>query len=169
MTLEQAKKSGSIEAVKFTMIGVIIVYLIFTGLIMYVSGASLGNALIWFTGSDFSMLIPTITAITGALISAWFFGKDAGGKIFNHSNSWTWVGIMTGIAVFIIALAGAGISIEIYELLASKTGGIKINDLPEKAYVSIVALMLALLIGLVPSALLGWFFGRSLKKKFDRG
>jgi hypothetical protein len=155
MTEVEAKKIGSRQGLKSVGVGLLIAQLIMT---WFSSDAGLLKGFLWFV--TFSYNINLIIGVIIMLLSGQLFGQLAGKEILIKKRNYKWVGFKYGMATLLTTA-----------FLASWTGffqegihDIGTTDEPFADYI-IKPLFAVFFFGLIPVLLVGFWFGRQIKKQ----
>lgn len=92
MTIEEAKKIGSEQAMKAVGIGLLIAQLIMT---LLSSDNGLLKGFLWFTHVSFGLNL--VIGIIIMLLGGYYFGQRAGFEILVKEKSYTWIGLKYGM------------------------------------------------------------------------
>ena len=155
MTLQEAKKAGSIQALKSVGIGLLIAQLIMT--LLSSDGGFLKGCL-WFTDVDYKLNL--LIGVIIMSLCGYHWGQRAGTEILLKKRNYKWVGIKYGI---ITLLSTA--------FLSGWTGFFRqnkyvngIDNTPFHDYI-LKPLFWIFIFGLFPAIIVGFWFGKQIKKR----
>jgi len=149
-----ARQIGSRIAIKSTLIGIVIAYLIMTSLIALDEGLM---AILWILEVDYwpNLLLGAI----GLTFMGFVFGRMAGTEIIEKKKDHSWVGIKYG---FITLITGTLIGSTL-GFLQEGLDNIGTHDNPFEDYY-FKPLFWVVIFGLIPVILVGLWFGSTIKK-----
>jgi len=155
VTIEEAKKVGSNQALKSVGIGLLIAQLIMT---LLSSDGGFLKELLWFThfGHNLNLAIGAIIM----LISGYYFGQRAGYEILIKKKDYTWVGFKYGIIILMTTA-----------FFASWTGffqeGIRLMGTNDNPFIDYIykPLFWVFIFVLFPVLIVGFWFGKQIKER----
>ena len=148
------KQIGSQIAIKSTLIGLVIAYLIMSILIGFDDGFS---ALLWITKIDFWPNL--LLGVFGLISMGYLFGQRAGVEILEKNKNYSWIGIKYG---FIILVTGTLIGSTL-GFIEEGLDNIGTHENPFFDYY-FKPLYWVLIFGTIPVLIVGFWFGKTIKK-----
>lgn len=146
MTIKEAKRLGSQEAIGSVFIGFVIAYLI---------ASPFFGGLLWIAKSNFKENL--VIGMVIMLVSGYIYGRRAGYEILIKKRDHTWVGFKYGfLTLFTTAFFSGWIGFfreGIYE--------------PDSFSYIFLPLIWITVFGIVPVVLIGFWFGRQIKNQED--
>jgi len=161
MTEQIAKKIGSRLAIKSVAMGLSIAQIL---MMLLFSNMNFLEAFFWFLHTnDFYLIYHILIVVTFLFITAYFFGQKAGYDILIKNEEHGYVGFKYGFLTLALATF-LGSLVGFFEEGISSIGT---NDNPFYDYI-FKPMFWVLLIGIFPLLLVGFWFGRKIKKAGDR-
>ncbi len=150
MTVFEARKIGSRQALISVGVGLLIAQLIMT---LFSSGNGILEGFLWFT--SFSYILNILIGVVIMLLSGHFYGQIAGEAILMRKRNYILTGFLCGMAILLTTA-----------FLSSWTGffqeGIE-NDHPFRDYI-FTPVFSIFVFGIIPVFLIGIWFGGQIKK-----
>lgn len=155
MTIQEAKKIGSNQALKSVVIGIVIAYLIMS---LLSSDSGFLKALLWFTTINYKLNL--LIGVIIMLVCGYYLGQRAGYEILIKRINCYWVGIKYGILVLVTTTffsSWVGFFQEGVHLIGT-------NDNPFNDYI-LRPVMIVFEFGFIPVLIVGSWFGKQIKKQ----
>lgn len=157
MDTKTAKQIGQRLAMKSALLGLLIAYILFA-LLTYRFGENLSKAIFWIFDVEFGYNL--LVGAIGLLGMAYFFGQFAGVKILIKRRNEIWTGIMYGLITLLTGtVIGSSVGF-VQEGMGSNRG---FSDPIYDYYFK--PLYWVTLFGLVPVIIVGFWFGRQIRKQ----
>lgn len=155
MTIEEAKKIGSTQALKAIGVGILIAQILMT--LLNLERNILGSFL-WFWHVNYILNI--IIGIVSMFFCGYFFGAQAGVEILIKNKNYKWVGFKYGIITLFLATfiaSWVGFFQEGFKLIGTDD-----NPFFDYIYKPVFGV---LFFGIIPVIFVGFWFGKQIKKR----